>query len=135
MATMASASTNNSNLLSNGINRPNALIAKLRATTIKVAPNSGRKVNWRIKIAKSPNVQLTRNAQPAGKRTTPLNGAGKGQGHTYVPKGRTRMIKPMTLLEKKRHQRSQVPQRQTLLANQILSKLIQNSSFATTPNT
>ena len=93
---------------------PNARIAKLRATTTKAAPNSKRKRNWRIKTAKSTNVQLTRNAQPAGKRTTPLNGAGKEQGHIYVPKGRTRMIRPMTHLERKRHPRSQIPRKQTL---------------------
>ena len=71
-------------------------------------------------MAKSPNVQRTQNAQPAGKRTTLLNGAGKGQGHICVPKGRTRMIKTMTPLVRKRHLRSQVSQRQTLLANQLL---------------
>ena len=38
------------------------------------------------------NVQLTQNAQLAGKRTNPSSGAGKGQGLIYVPKGRTRMI-------------------------------------------
>ena len=114
---------------------PNADIAKLQATTIELYPNSRRKRNWKIKMAKSPNVQLTQNAQLRGKRTTPLNGAGKGQGHIDVPKGCTRMTKPMTPLEKKRHLRSQVPQRQTLLANQLLAKLIQKTIIATTPNT
>ena len=81
---------------------PNAPIAKLPDTTIKIASNSRRKRNWRIKMAKSPNVQLTQNTHPAGKRTTPLKDAGKGQGHIYVPKGCTRMIKLMTTLERKR---------------------------------
>ena len=70
MATMASASTNNSNLLSNSINTnkdAKCYFSKLRATTTKAAPNSKRKRNWRIKTAKSPNVQLTKNAQPAEK--------------------------------------------------------------------
>ena len=105
------------------------------ATTIRAAPNSKRTKNWRIKTAKSPSVKLTQNAQPAEKRITPLNGAGKGQGHIYVPKGPTLMTRPMTLPEKKRHLRSQVPQKQTLRANQLLAKMIQKTNFATTPNT
>ena len=83
IANMASAFTKNSDLLSNGINTnkdAHCSYCKDRAISTKVSPNSKRKKNWRIKMAKSPSVKLTQNAQPAGKRTTPLNVAGKGQG-------------------------------------------------------
>ena len=108
MATMASASTNNNNLLSNGINTKRTL-QSYRPTTIKAATNSKRKRNWRIKTARSPSVKLTQNAKLAGKRTTPLNGVGMEQGYSYVSKGRTRMTRPMIPLRRKRHPRSQVP--------------------------
>ena len=45
------------------------------------------------------------------------------------------MTRPMTFLEGKRRPRSQVPQKQSLRANQLHAKMTQKTNFATTPNT
>ena len=116
MATMAPGSSNNSNLLSNGITaNKDAQCSYCKATGhFHKTCLKFKKRNWMIKTAKSPSVKLTQNAQTAGKRTIPLNGAGKEQGHIYVRKGRTRTTSPMTPLERKRHPRRSVPQKQIL---------------------
>ena len=88
MATMASVSTGNSNLLSNGINKDaQCFFCKATRHYYRSCPKLKRRRNWRTKMAKSPNVQHTQNAPHARKRITPLSGAGKELGHTYVPRG------------------------------------------------
>ena len=76
-------------------------------------------------------IEFTQNAQPAGKKNHPAEWFWKGAGHIYVLKGRTRMTRPMTLLEGKRLPRSQVPQKQTLRANQLHAKITQKTNFVT----
>ena len=89
MATMALTSTDNNNLLSNGINTNKVNQCSYYKATghfyqSKVASNSEKR-NWRIKTAKSPSVKLTQNAQPAGKRTTPLLEMGTSTSQNDTP--------------------------------------------------
>ena len=87
--------------------------------------------NWRTKTAKSPNVQHIRSAPHAGKRITPLNGAGKELGHTYVPRRhdpKTRQMKPPVT----KHLRNHLTLKLRLQVSQMHAKLIQKINFATT---
>ena len=120
MATMASASTNNGNLLSNSINTnkdAQCYFFKATGNYYKSCPKLKKKKKLEDKNGKKPKRPTYQECPTCGKRTTPLNGAGKGKGHIYVPKGRIRMISPMIHLERKRHPRSQIPQKQTPRAN------------------
>ena len=111
MATMASASTRNSNLLSNGINtNKDAQCSFCKATGhyYKSCPKLKKKKELEIKMAKTSTSNLPRMPN-LREKNQPVEGARKGQGHIYVPKGCTQMIKPMKTLERKRHLKSQVP--------------------------
>ena len=121
IANMASAFTKNSILLSNGINtNKDAHCSYCKATGhfYESFPKLKKKKELENKNGKKPQ----RQTYPECKKDF------------YVPNGHTLTTRPMIPPEKKRHPRSQVPQKQTLRANQLLAKTIQKTNFATTPN-
>ena len=141
MPTMASASTNIKNLLSNGINtNMDAQSSYCKATghynkSCRKLKKKKELEDKRTKTAKSPNVHHIQNAPHARKRITPPNDAGKEVEHTYVLRGRDLKIKPMKPPGMRNHPRSQPTLKLHLQANQLLEKMIRKTKFATTPNT
>ena len=136
MATMASESTCNSNLLSNGINtNKDAQCSYCKATGhyYKSCPKL-KKRNWRTKTAKSPNIQHTQNALHAERKITPPRGAGKALEHIYVPRRRDPKTKPTKPPGMRNDPRSHLILKPHLQANQLPAKTIQKTNFATTPN-
>ena len=76
MGTMASTSTNKSNLPSNGINiNKDAQCSYCKATghIYKSCTKLKKKKELKDKTARSPSVKLTKNAQPAGKESLRAN--------------------------------------------------------------
>ena len=137
MATMASASTSNINLLSNGINtNKDAQCSYCKATGhfYKSCPKLKKKKEMEDKNGKKPNVQHTQNAPSARKQITPLSGAGKELGHIYVPKGHDPKIKPMKPPGMRNRPKCQLTLKLHLQANQTHVKPIQKINFATTPS-
>ena len=137
IATMASASTSNNNLLSNGINtNKDAQCSYCKATGhfYKSCPKLKKRKNWRTKLAKSPNVPHTQNVLLAERKITPLKDAGKGLEHIYVPKGQDPKIKPMKTPAMKSCLKNQLTPKLHLRANQTHEKRTQKTNFATTPN-
>ena len=112
----------------------NALIIKPQATSIGGAPNEKRRKRWRTKTAKSPNVQHTQNAPLARKEITPLSGAGKELGHSYVPKGHDPKIKLMKPPGMRNRPKSQITLKLHLHANQTHVKPYKKTNFVTTPS-
>ena len=137
MATMASASTGNSNFHTNGINTNKDVQCSYCEATghyYKSCPKLKKKKELEDKNGKKPQ-RPTYPASPHGrKRITPLSGAGKELGQTYVPRGhdlKTRQTKPLVTTK---HPRSHLTLKLRLQANQIHENLIQKTNFATTPN-
>ena len=138
MATMASASTNQSNLLSNGINtNKDAQCSYCKATGhfYKSCPKLKKKKKWRKKMAKNHSVLLTHLVTHAGKRTIQLKNVGKVQVPTCVPRGYKRSKKIQTPQLQKANLKHQVTRQPPAQANPISKRQIQKTNFATTPNT
>ena len=143
MATMASASTNQSNLLSNGINTnkdaqcsiAQCPIVKRRDITTKAVLNSRKRKKWRRKMAKNHSVQLTHQVTHAGKRIIQLKDVGKALALTCVPRGHRQSKKMQMLQLRKANLKQPVTRRLLVQANPIPKRLIQKTNFATTPNT
>ena len=137
IATMASASTSNNNLLSKGINtKKDAQCSYCKATGhfYKSCPKLKKKKELEDKMAKSPNVLHTQNALLAERKITLLKDAGKGLEHIYDPKGHVLRIRLMTPLAMKNRPKSQLTLKLHLQANQTHVKRTQKTNFATTPN-
>ena len=99
MATMASASTNQSNLLSNGINtNKDAQCSYCKATGhyYKSCPELKKKNEMEEKDGKNHSVLLTHHVTHAGKRTTQQTDVGKAPVPTCVPRGYKRSKRMQT---------------------------------------
>ena len=89
MATMASASTNQTNLLSNGINtNKDAQCSYCEATGhyYKNCPKVKKKKEMKEKDGKKPQRPTTHHVTQAGKRTIQLKDVGKALAPTCVPR-------------------------------------------------
>ena len=138
MATMVSASTNQSNLLSNGINtNKDAQCTYCEATGqyYKSCPKLKKKMKWRRKMAKNHSVQLTHHVTHAGRRTIQLKDVGKALALTCVPRGHREDEKMRMLQLRKANLKQPVTRWLLVQANPIPKRLIQKTNFATTPNT
>ena len=137
MATMASASTSNNNLLSNGINtNKDAQCSHCKATGhfYKSCPKLKKKKELEDKNGKKPQRPTYPECPTCGKKNHPLRDAGKGLEHIYAPKGHVLKIRLMTHLEMKNHPRSQLAPKPHLQLIHLLEKPIQKTNFATTPS-
>ena len=138
MATMASASTNQSNLLSTGINtNKDAQCSYCKATGhfYKSCPKLKKKKEMEEKDGKNHSVLLTHLVTHVGKRTIQLKNVGKEQVPTCVPRGYKRSKKTQTPQLQKANLKHQVTRRPPAQANPISQRQIQKTNFATTPNT
>ena len=140
MATMASASTNQSNLLSNGINtNKDAQCSYCKATGhyYESCRKLKKKKKRRRKMARNHSDQLTHHVTHAGKRIIQLKAVGKALAFTCVPRGH-RQNKKTQMSQLLREILKQPVTRWPLIqANPIpkRTKFIQKTNFATTPNT
>ena len=137
MATMASASTSNSNVLSNGINtNKDAQCSYCKATGhfYKSCPELKKKKEMEDKNGKKPQRPTYPECPTCKKRNHPLGGAGKELGHIYVPEGHDPKIKPMKPPGMRNRPKSQLTLKLHLQANQTHVKPIQKTNFATTPS-
>ena len=138
MATMASASTNQSNLLSNGINtNKDAQCSYCKATGhyYKSCPKLKKKKEMEEKDGKNHSVLLTHHVTHAGKRTTQPKDVGKAPAPTCVLRGYKRSKRMQTPQLPKLNLKRQVTRRPLAQANPIPKRQIQKTNFATTPNT
>ena len=138
MATLASASTNQSNLLSYGINTnkdAQCSYCKAKGHCYKSCPKLKKKKEMEEKMAKNHSVQLTHHVTHAGKRTIQLKDVGKALAPTCVPRD-CRQSKRMQMLQpRKANLKQPVTRRLLVQANPIPKRLIQKTNFATAPNT
>ena len=112
MATMASASTNNSNLLPNGINtNKDAQCSYCKATghyyksCLKLKKKKGMEYENGKKLQRPTYAECP----TCGKKNHHVERCWKGAGAHLRPKRMPTDDKPMTTLERKRHLKSQVP--------------------------
>ena len=136
MATMSSASTNQSN--SNGINtNKDAQCSYCKATghSYKSCPKLKKRRKWSRKMAKNHSVQPTHHVIHAGKRIIQLKDVGKALALTCVPRGHRQSKKMQMLQPRKANLKQPVTRRLLVRANPILKRLIQKTNFATAPNT
>ena len=125
MATMASASTNQSNLLSNGINtKKDAQCSHCKATGhyYKAVLNSRRRKKWRRKTAKNHSVQLPHHVTHARKRIIQPKDVGKALALTCVPRGHRQSKKAQMLQLRKANLKQPVTRRLLVQANPIPKK-------------
>ena len=134
---MASASTNQSNLLSSGINtNKDAHCSYCKATGhyYKSCPKLKKKKEMERKMAKNHSVQITHHVTHAGKRTIQLKDVGNALALTCVPRGHRKSKKMQMLQLRKANLKQPVTRRLLVQANPIPKRLIQRTNFATTPN-
>ena len=137
MAIMASASTSNNNLLSNGMNtNKDAQCSYCKATGhfYKSCPKLKKKKELEDKNGKKPQRPTYPECPTCGKKNHPVERCWKGLEHIYAPKGHVLKIRLMTPLEMKNHSRSQLAPKPHLQVIHLLEKPIQKTNFATTPS-
>ena len=128
MATMASASTNQSNLLSNGINTnkdEKCSYCKATGHYYKSCPKPKKIKKWRRKMAKNHSVQLTHHVTHAGKRIIQLKDVAKALALTCVPKGHRQSKKMQMRQLRKANLKQPVTRRLLVQANPLPKRLIQ----------
>ena len=138
MATMASASTNQSNLLSNGIStNKDAQCSYCKATGYyyKSCPKLKKKKEMEAKDGTKHSAQLTHHVTHVGKRTIQPKDVGKALALTCVPSGHRQNKKSQMLQILKENLKQQATQWLLIQANPIPKRPIQKPNFATTPNT
>ena len=138
MATMASASTNQSNLLSNGINtNKDAQCPYCKATGhyYKSSPELKKKKEKEEKDGKNSQRPIYPLCDTCGKKTIQLKDVSKALALTCVPRGHRQSKKVQMLQIWKANLKQPVFRRLLVQANPIPKRLIQKTNFATTPNT
>ena len=132
MTTMASASTNNSNLLSNGINTnkdAQCIYCKAIGHNQKNCPKLKKIKELEDKNGKKPQRPIYPNCPTCGIKNHPVERCWKGAGAHLRPKRTHTDDTADDNSGEKRHLRGQVPQRQTLLANQVFADLIRKTKL------
>ena len=136
MATMASASTNQINLLSNGINtNKDAQCSYFKATGhyYKSCPKLKKKKEMEEKDSEKPQRPTYPPCDTCGKKNHSTERCWQGAGAHLRP---NRQSKRMQMLQpRKANLKQPVTRRLLAQAKPISKRLIQKTNFATTPNT
>ena len=138
MATMASASTNQANLLSNGINtNKDAQCSYCKATGhyYKSCPKLKKKKEMEEKDGKKQQRPTYPPCDTSGKKNHSTERCWQGAGAPCVPRD-PRQSKRMQMLQLRKEKLKQPVTRRLLVhANPIPKRLIQKTNFVTAPNT
>ena len=138
MATMTSASTNQSNSLSNGINtNKDAQCSYCEAIGYyyKSCPKLKNKKKWRRKMERNHSVQPTHHVTHVEKRTIQLKDVSKALALTCVPGGHRQNRRTQMSQTLRENLKQQATQRLLIEVNPTPKRLIQKTNFAPTPNT
>ena len=138
MATMASVSTNQSNLLSNGINtNKNAQCSHCKATGhyYKSCPQPKKKKEVEEKDGKKPQRPTYPPCDTCGKTNHSTERCWQGAGAHLRPKRPQTWQKMQMLQPRKANLKQPVTRRLLVRANPIPKRLIQKTNFAAIPNT
>ena len=137
MATMVSASTNNNNWLSNGINtNKDAQCSYCKDTGhyYKSCPKLKKKKEMDDKNGEKPQRPTYPCVIHVGKRITPQNVVGWVLEHINDPRGTKTTIKRMMIPMRTKNPKSPTIVKHQLQSNQLPKSPNQKADFATTPN-